>query len=129
MTAALARHNPSVGSPAPRRPPARPELTVLDQTAVRWRARRRAALAFAFVLVLAGFFGVAFVHASLVTGQQQLDQMRSQVNELQAEKAQVQRQIEDAEAPERIVARANAMGMVRAQEPVFLPASRPFGDG
>jgi len=129
MTAALARQNPSIGSPAPRRAPSRPELTVLDQAAVRWRSRRRKALMFAFVLVLAGFFGVAFVHASLVTSQQQLDQMRTQVADLEAQKAQVQRQIEDAEAPERIVERATSMGMVRAKEPVFLPAARDLGQG
>ena len=128
MTAALRQH-PSTASPAPRRAPSRPELTVLDQAAVRWRSRRRKALMFAFVLVLAGFFGVAFVHANLVTSQAQLDQMRAQVADLQAEKAGIQRQIEDAEAPERIVERATAMGMVRAKEPVFLPATRDFGQG
>lgn len=129
MTAALARQHPSTGAPAPRRAPSRPELTVLDQGAVRWRSRRRKALLFAFVLVLAGFFGVAFVHANLVTSQQQLDQMRAQVADLQAQKAGIQRQIEDAESPERIVERATAMGMVRAKEPVFLPAARHFGEG
>ncbi len=129
MTAALARQNPSIGAPAPRRVPSRPELTVLDQAAARWRSRRRAALLSAFVLVLAAFFAVAFVHANLVTSQQQLDQMRSQVADLQAQKAGIERQIEDAEAPERIVERATALGMVRAKEPVFLPATRDFGQG
>ena len=134
MTAALARQNPSIGTPdigtpTPARARSRPELTVLDQAAVRWRSRRRLALTFAFILVLAGFFAVAFVHADLVTSQQQLDQMRNQVNDLETEKAQIQRQIEDAEAPGRIVSRAASMGMVRAEKPVFLPAARSLSDG
>ncbi|MEZ5406709.1 MAG: hypothetical protein R2761_01715 [Acidimicrobiales bacterium] len=137
MTAALAprppdtSRRPPTGSavPAPRRDlrttPSRPRLEVLDQAAARRRARRRNALMAAFVLVLVGFFLVAFVHASLVAGQQDLDEMRSQIAELQAEKASVERGIEESSAPSRIVDRAGELGMVRAEDPVFLAAVRP----
>ena len=138
MTAALAprqpvtARQPPAGSAvtAPRRDsrptPARPRLEVLDQAGARRRSRRRNALMVAFVLVLIGFFLVAFVHASLVAGQQDLDQMRVQIAELQAEKASVQRGIEESSAPSRIVERAHALGMVRAEDPVFLAAVRPI---
>lgn len=137
MTAALAPRPPvtsrrpptGTAGPAPRRDPrptpVRPRLEVLDQAAARRRARRRNALMAAFVLVLVGFFLVAFVHASLVAGQQDLDEMRTQIAELQAEKASVQRGIEESSAPSLIVERANALGMVRAEDPVFLAAVRP----
>ncbi|MDH4364860.1 MAG: hypothetical protein OEY70_12360, partial [Acidimicrobiia bacterium] len=121
---------PPAGSavPAPRRDqraaPARPRLEVLDQAAARRRSRRRNALMAAFVLVLVGFFLVAFVHASLVAGQQHLDEMRTRIAELQAEKASVERGIEESSAPARIVDRAGQLGMVRAEDPVFLAAVR-----
>lgn len=137
MTAALAprppvtSRRPPAGNavPAPRRDPrpapVRPRLEVLDRAAARRRSRRRNALMVAFVLVLVGFFLIAFVHASLVAGQQNLDEMRTHIAELQAEKASVQRGIEESSAPSRIVERANALGMVRAEDPVFLAAVRP----
>jgi len=79
----------------------------------------------AFVVVLVGFFLVAFVHASLVAGQQDLDEMRTRIAELQAEKASVERDIEELSAPGRINDRAGQLGMVRAEDPVFLAAVRP----
>jgi cell division protein FtsL len=136
MTAAVApRRSPSVTTDAerataPRRAPAaRPQLHVLDQAALRRRARRRNTLTVAFVVVLAGFFLVAFVHATLVASQQDLDLMRTRLAELEAEKAQVERQIEESSAPSRIVERAAELGMVRAEDPVFLMAVRNNGTG
>lgn len=138
MTAALAprppvtSRRPAAGNavPAPRRDlrpaPARPRLEVLDRATARRRARRRNALMAAFVLVLVGFFLVAFVHASLVAGQQDLDEMRTRIAELQAEKASVQRGIEESSSPARINDRATELGMVRAEDPVFLAAVRPL---
>ena len=138
MTAALAprppvtSRRPPAGNavPAPRRDlrpaPARPRLEVLDRAAARRRARRRNALMGAFVLVLVGFFLVAYVHASLVAGQQDLDEMRTRIAELQAEKASVQRGIEESSSPARINDRAAELGMVRAEDPVFLAAVRPL---
>ena len=76
--------------------------------------------------LLVGFFLVAFVHASLVAGQQDLDEMRTRIAELQAEKASVQRGIEESSSPARINDRAAELGMVRAEDPVFLAAVRPL---
>ncbi len=137
MTAALAPRQPltsrrppaGTSAPAPRRgpqpAPARPRLELLDRAAARRRSRRRNALMAAFILVLVGFFLVAFVHASLVAGQQDLDEMRTQIAELEADKASVQRNIEALSAPDRLTGRAAQLGMVRAQDPVFLAAVRP----
>lgn len=136
MTAALAPSRTT--APARRRAPAaaprlgagnRPRLQVLDQEAVRRRARRRNAALLAFVVVLNGLFVVAFVHARLVEGQQDLDVLRSQIADLQAERAQVERAVDEASSPARIVERAEALGMVRAAEPVYLPPTRDIDDG
>ncbi len=131
MTAALApRRSPALPTPTPRRAPVpRPELKVLDQAAIRRRARRRNALLAAFVMVLAGFFAVAIVHAKLVASQHELDVTRAHINDLQAEKARVERAIAESSAPAHIVDRATQLGMVRAEAPVFLVAVRDFGDG
>ena len=128
MTAALAYRS----SAAPVRRKAgsrRPKLQVLDQVAVRRRARRRNALLLLFVVVLNGLFLVAFVHARLVESQQDLDLMRARITELQAERAQIERAVDEASSPSIIVSRAAALGMVRAESPVYLAAVRDIDDG
>lgn len=103
----------------------RPKLKVLNQEAIRQRARRRNALLFVFIVVLVGFFGVAFVHAQLVAGQQDLDSIRSRIAEAEAHRAKVARLVEEASAPEVIVSKAEQLGMVRAHQPVYLQAVAP----
>lgn len=128
MTAAVARRSQTV--PAPRRSALkRPQLKILDQGAIRRRARRRNALLLAFIVVLNGFFLVAFVHARLVESQQDLDLMRARITELQTERARIERAVDEASSPSLIVERASALGMVRAANPVFLAAVRDIGDG
>lgn len=106
---------------------ARPQLRVLDQAAARQRRRRRGALALLFVVLLTGLFGVAFVHAQLVESQQDLDDMRTRIRELEAEKAQIERAVDEASSPAVVVERATELGMVRAEEPVYLAAVRGPG--
>ncbi len=132
MTAALAPTRTS--APARRRAPSsragtRPRLQVLDQESIRRRARRRNATLLAFVVVLNGLFLVAFVHARLVEGQQDLDVLRSQITDLRAEKAQMERAVNEASSPAEVVLRAEALGMVRAAEPVYLQPTRDIDDG
>ncbi len=81
-----------------------------------------------FVVVLVGFFGVAFVHAELVAGQQDLDAARTEIAEAGARKATLSRAAEEASSPQAIVARAEQLGMVRAYQPVYLEASAPLRD-
>ncbi len=127
MTAAVARR--SQNAPAQRRAkPARPELRVLDQTSIRRRARRRNATLALFIVVLNALFMVAFVHARLVEGQQELDLMRSRIEELESEKARIVRAVDEASSPAVVVERATELGMIRAEEPVYLLAVRAYGD-
>ena len=126
MTAAVAHRRQT--APSPRRAePARPELRVLDQVAIRRRARRRNAMLMAFVIVLNALFVVAFVHARLVEGQQELDEIRIRIAELETEKARIARAVDEASAPSAVVERANELGMIRAEEPVYLMAVRDYG--
>ena len=128
MTAAVAHRRQAV--PADRRSTARrPALKVLDQASIRKRARRRNALLLLFVVVLNGLFVVAFVHARLVESQQDLDLMRSRISELETERARIERAVDEASSPALIVERAAGLGMVRAENPVFLAAIGGFGDG
>lgn len=120
---------PATAKPAVRPKPAtKPKLKVLDQRAIRQRARRRHGLFVLFIVVLLGFFAVAFVHAELVAGQQDLDAIRSRIAEAEAENAKLARAAEIASSPQAIVARATELGMVRAYEPVYLSAVAPIPD-
>lgn len=130
MTVAIALPRPSTGPRTEARPGTRrPRLQVLDQAAIRRRARRRNLALALFIVLLAGLFGVAMVHAGLVESQQELDTLRTRIAELEAERAQIEREVDAAASPARIVARAEAMGMVRAAEPVYLKPTRDIDDG
>ncbi|MGF1597403.1 MAG: hypothetical protein ACFCVK_10835 [Acidimicrobiales bacterium] len=118
MTAAVAYRRQT--APAARRTAKRPELRVLDQAAIRRRARRRNAVLMLFLVVLSAFFVVAFVHATLVESQQDLDLMRAQIGELETEKARIARAVDEASSPATIVEGAEELGMVRAAQPVYL---------
>ena len=125
MTAAVAYRSQTAParkrSAAPKRQQP-PDLRVLDQATIRRRARRRNAVLTLFMVLLSGLFLVAFVHARLVESQQDLDLMRTRIAELGAEKAQIERAVDEASSPSIIVERANELGMVRAENPVFLTA-------
>ena len=128
MTAALVERDRSRAGAARRGSKSRPKLKVLNQQAIRQRARRRHALVALFIVVLLGFFAVAFVHAELVADQQQLDAIRTRIAEAEAHQAKVERAAEEASSPSAIVNRAQELGMVRANQPVFLAAAAPVRD-
>lgn len=69
-----------------------------------------------------GMFGVATAHATLVERQRELDAMRDRIAELEDAQGRVEREIIVASAPEAILERAFALGMVRAVDPVYLVA-------
>ena len=128
MTAAVARRSQTV--PVNRRSAfTRPKLRVLDQMSIRRRARRRNALLLLFIVVLNALFLVAFVHARLVESQQDLDLIRARIADMETEKAQIERAVDEASAPALIVERAAELGMVRAETPVYLLAVRGYNDG
>lgn len=128
MTAAVAHRRQAV--PTGRRSTAkRPALKVLDQASIRRRARRRNALLLLFVVVLNGLFVVAFVHAQLVESQQDLDLMRTRISELEIERSRIERAVDEASSPAQVVEGAGRLGMVRAENPIYLAAVGGLGDG
>jgi cell division protein FtsB len=124
--AAPARNNRSRSTTGSKQ---RPKLKVLNQEAIRQRARRRNALLTLFILVLLGFFAVAFIQAQLVADQQDLDVLRARIAEAEAENARIARDVEIASSPAVIFERAtNDLQMVRAYQPVYLEAVAPIRD-
>lgn len=127
MTAAVAPRHQTAPDPGRDRS-SRPELRVYDRSAARRRARRRNALVMLFVVVLNALFLVTFVHARLVEGQQELDEIRGRIAELETEKARIARAVDEASSPAVVVERATELGMIRAGEPVYLLAVRDVRD-
>lgn len=102
----------------------RPRLRVIDQRRLKQATRRRRALVGLASIVVLGMFVSALAQAQLVRGQQELNDMRAEVGEANAEKARLEREIVLASAPHVVVERAQALGMVRATEPRYFAAVR-----
>lgn len=119
MTAALAFHRQPRTADRQRRGP-RPPLRLVTKTGTRRRTRHRVALVLAVLVVVGALFAVASVQANLVGGQQDLDQLRSRIGELEAERARLERAVDQASSPAVITGRAGELGMVRAESPVYL---------
>ncbi len=75
------------------------------------------------VLLLGALFTVAYVQAGLVAGQQDLDTTRDRIDELEAERARLERAVDEASSPAAITGRAAELGMIRAEDPVYLHPS------
>lgn len=103
----------------------RPHLRVLDQQALRRRARRRNVALAMFVVLIIGFFAAALAQAQLVANQHELDLLRTQIAEAEADRARLERSVEESSAPGAIIERAAAIGMVRANDPIYLAAVGP----
>ncbi len=108
---------------------ARPDLRVVDADAVTRRRRQRRFLVLVGVVFLAGCLVVAAAQASLVTSQRELDDVRRQIIEAEGQRDRLRQELVDARSPETIIARAVAMGMVRADDPVYLVAVREADNG
>ena len=106
----------------------RPHLRVLDQQAMRRRARRRNAALAMFIVLIIGFFAAALAQAQLVANQHELDLLRTEIAEAEARRARLERSVEESSAPAAIIEPALAMGMVRAQDPIYLAAVGPAPD-
>lgn len=115
--------------PAPSRRPAAPRLALVDPAARR-RRRLRRTIATGFVAVLvATLFAVGLIQAQLVQRQQRLDQLRTEITATRAQELRLSRSVLEASSPDEVVRRATELGMVRAQDPVYLVAVRPAVDG
>lgn len=121
------RASRSTRSAAPTTPSrvVRPQLRVLDQEALRRRARRRNLAMTMFIVVIIGFFAAALAQAQLVANQQELDVLQSRIAIAEAERARLERAVDESSAPAAIIQRAETLGMVRANEPVYLAAVSP----
>lgn len=106
----------------------RPHLRVLDQQALRRRARRRNVAMVMFIVLIIGFFAAALAQAQLVANQHELDLLRTRIAEAEADRARLERSVEESSAPGAIIDRAVEIGMVRANDPVYLAAVGPAPD-
>ena len=107
----------------------KPKLRVVDKAAMRRRTRQRTLLTLAATVVTTALFGVAFLYGQLVEGQQEVDTMRAEIAQAEAERARLERDVAVAPTPDAIVQRAYALGMVRAVDPQYLIAVRPLEAG
>lgn len=104
------------------------KLRVVDKAALRRRARQRTLLTLAAVLVTLSLFGVALLYGQLVEGQRELDTLRAEIAQAEAERARLEREVAVASTPDAIVQRAFELGMVRAVDPQYLSAVRSLED-
>ncbi len=102
----------------------RPKLRIVDKGALKRRARRRAVLGVSAATIAAGVFAVALGYAELAKGQQQLDSIRRDISQSEAEIARLEHDVVLASSPEAIVQQAVSLGMVRAENPVYLTATQ-----
>lgn len=116
-------------APAASKPAKKTKLRIVDKKALRRRRRQRTLLTFAAAVVTVALFGVALMYGQLVEGQQNIDELRSEIAQADADRARLQREVAVASTPESIVERAFQLGMVRALDPQYLVAVRPAGDG
>ena len=107
----------------------RPKLRVVDKAVLRRRARQRTLMTLSAGLVTVALFAVALLYGQLVEGQKDLDTMRSEIAQAEAERARLEREVAVASTPDAIVERAFELGMVRAVDPQYLIAVRAVGTG
>lgn len=107
----------------------RPQLRVIDHRSLRSQANRRSMYLAAGLLFVLGLFAVALAQAELVKGQAELDQLRTHLEDVEARREMLRREVDQASAPDDVVSRARALGMVRASDPVYFTALRSNGEG
>lgn len=119
----------SAGNPQRRSSePKKAKLRVVDKAALRRRARQRTLVSLAAGLVTLSLFGVALLYGQLIEGQKELDTMRAEIAQAQAERARLEREVAVASTPDAIVQRAFELGMVRSVDPQYLTAVRSIED-
>lgn len=127
-TTAVRRHVKKQAE-ASTRPVKKPKLRVVDKKVIRRRRRQRTLLSAAAALVTVALFGVALMYGQLVEGQQNVDELRAEIAQANADRSRLERDVAIASTPEVIVDRAFDLGMVRALDPQYLVAVRPVEGG
>ncbi len=102
----------------------RPRLRVIDHSKLKRESRRRTVVIGVILFVAGCLFVTAFVQATLVQRQHRLDQINSEIVVAKERSAQLERDVMIASAPVVIVERAEVLGMVRSQDPVYLVANQ-----
>lgn len=129
MTATAARRPTKKAPATPKKQTKRPKLEVVDKSVLRRRRRQRTVLGLAAAIITVALFSVALMYGQLVEGQQNIDELRSEIAEAEAERARLEREVAVASTPDVIVQRAFELGMVRALDPKYLVAVRPSEEG
>lgn len=89
-------------------------LRVKSKVSHKARAENRvrfAGLAF-FIFVLGALFAVTLIQAQLVSPQQELDSLAEELVDLRAERSVLEHEVAVESAPERIIERAEELGLV-----------------
>ncbi|MGN6612108.1 MAG: hypothetical protein ACTHLJ_10065 [Angustibacter sp.] len=119
-SAATARTTPGTAGARPARPP-RPTLRVVRPPAVE---RGRTVFAVACLLLLVGgLLSLLLINTALAQGSFTLHDLQAQSDELGDREQALRQDIDVQAAPERLAARARALGMVPSQSPAFLRLS------
>ncbi|HSL57048.1 MAG TPA: hypothetical protein VK866_04330 [Acidimicrobiales bacterium] len=115
------------GVPAERGAPARPPLRLIEpEAAPRARARRPGLIGTALVGALfLAVLALAAMHSLVVQAQFQLDDLHGEVATRRDRVEELRLTVAERESPEAIVAAAEALGMVRPAERVYLVPVRP----
>lgn len=118
-SAATARTTPGPAA-RPARPP-RPTLRVVRPPAIE---RGRTVFAVACLLLLVGgLLSLLLINTALAQGSFTLHDLQAQSDELSDREQALRQDIDVQAAPERLAARASALGMVPSQSPAFLRLS------
>ena len=120
-------------TPPVKRAPARPDLRVVREEELREAERARLVrqlVAAAAVIAALCLFGVVVFHVLLTQNQFRLDKLQEQSLERQAEYDRLRLQVAELESPDRIIAAAQALGMVSPPKVTYLAPTieEPGGD-
>ncbi len=108
-----------------------PLLRLVDRAGAKSEPRRRLIVTLSITAVVLTLFAVALVQAQLVQSQRDIDVLNAKIVLVEAERAQLARDVIFAESPAGILDRADQLGMVKALDPVHLTAIRsvPAAEG
>jgi cell division protein FtsL len=101
----------------------RPKLRIVDAAPPRVSLRVFGAVS--CTLIFAALFGLAIFHSFLVQGQLRLDKIDRQISDEEAHQRELRLQVAQLGSPDRILAAAQARGMVQPDDRKYLAAVVP----
>lgn len=123
-----------VTAPRPARAPRRSDPGLGDEPrhlhVVRRSRPRRSRRVFATALLAVMFlvlFGTVAFHVQLVKGQQHIEELNRQAEQSQDRYHELRLHLDRLSAPQRIVSKAKSLGMVPAEDPIWLAPTSPGG--